>query len=58
MTDFTDDYYFIDDQNYRIVGYHTKKTIRLGDPIKVTIKEVNMQKRLIDFSIVYSENNQ
>lgn len=52
MNDLTDDYYFIDEQNYRIVGYHTKKIIRLGDPIRVMLKEVNMQKRMIDFAMV------
>ncbi|MDD4847922.1 MAG: ribonuclease R [Bacteroidales bacterium] len=57
MNDLTDDYYYIDEQNYRIVGYHTKKIIRLGDPIRVTIKEVNMQKRMIDFAMVSAINS-
>lgn len=50
ISDLADDYYYIDEENYRIIGYHTKKVIRLGDTIKVKIKKVDLRKREIDFS--------
>lgn len=49
ISDLADDYYYIDEENYRIIGYHSKKVIRLGDPIKVKIKNVDLRKREIDF---------
>ncbi|MCL2511028.1 MAG: ribonuclease R [Bacteroidales bacterium] len=49
ISDMVDDYYYIDEENYRIIGYHSKKVIRLGDPIKIKIKRVNLRKREIDF---------
>jgi ribonuclease R len=49
ISDMVDDYYYIDEENYRILGYHTKKIIRLGDPIKIKIKRVDLRKRDIDF---------
>jgi ribonuclease R len=49
ISDMVDDYYYIDEENYRILGYHTKKIIRLGDPIKIQIKRVDLNKREIDF---------
>ena len=49
ISDMGDDYYYIDEENYRIIGYHNKKIIRIGDPIKITIKRVDLRKREIDF---------
>jgi len=49
ISDMVDDYYYIDEENYRILGYHSKKIIRLGDPIKIKIKRVDLRKREIDF---------
>jgi ribonuclease R len=49
ISDMVDDYYYIDEENYRIIGYHSKKIIRLGDAIKIQIKRVDLRKREIDF---------
>lgn len=49
ISDLADDYYYIDEENYRIIGYHSKKVIRLGDLMKVKIKKVDLRKREIDF---------
>ena len=49
ISDMGDDYYYIDEENYRIIGYHSKKVIRIGDPIKIKIKRVDLRKREIDF---------
>jgi ribonuclease R len=49
INDLSDDYYYIDEENYRIIGYHNKKMLRIGDPINIKIKRVNLRKREIDF---------
>jgi len=49
ISDMVDDYYYIDEENYRIIGYHSQKIIRLGDPINIKIKRVDLRKREIDF---------
>ena len=49
INDLNDDYYYIDEENYRIIGYHNKKILRIGDPIKIKIKRVDLRKRVIDF---------
>ncbi|MCL2040663.1 MAG: ribonuclease R [Bacteroidales bacterium] len=49
INDMVDDYYYIDEENYRIIGYHSQKIIRIGDPIKIKIKRVDLRKREIDF---------
>ncbi|HHT04179.1 MAG TPA: ribonuclease R, partial [Bacteroidales bacterium] len=47
-----DDFYYIDEDNYQVVGRKYNKTYRLGDPIKIKVESVNMLKKQMDFSLV------
>jgi ribonuclease R len=50
-----DDYYsFVEDQ-HSLVGEHTKKIFRLGDPVKVRLEKVDRDKRQIDFFLLREE---
>jgi len=49
--EFTDDYYELDMENYCIVGQRTGKTIRLGDSLEILVKEVDLKRKTIDFSV-------
>lgn len=55
-----DDYYIYDDMTYTIIGERTKKTYRIGDPIRIRVENVNVDLREIDFRILYKieDNNQ
>jgi len=44
-----DDYYSYSEENRSIVGEHTKKIFRLGDPVRVRLEEVNRERRQINF---------
>lgn len=48
----TDDFYYIDEDNYQVVGRKNNRTFRLGDPIKIKVESVNMLKKQMDFSLV------
>ena len=48
----SDDFYYIDEDNYQVVGRKYNKTYRLGDPIKIKVESVNMLKKQMDFSLV------
>lgn len=48
----TDDFYYIDEDNYQVVGRHSNKTYRLGDPIKIKVERVDLMKKQMDFSLV------
>ncbi|MFA6806483.1 MAG: ribonuclease R [Bacteroidales bacterium] len=48
----TDDFYYIDEDNYQVVGRKLNRTYRLGDPIKIKVESVNMLKKQMDFSLV------
>lgn len=55
-----DDYYIYDDMTYTIIGERTKKTYRIGDPVRIRVENVNVDLREIDFRILYKieDNNQ
>jgi ribonuclease R len=47
-----DDFYYLDEDNYRIVGKRYGNIYRLGDKIKVLVKNVNLERRQLDFEPV------
>lgn len=49
MRQLNDDYYYHDDENYRIIGQRFGRTFRLGDAIRVKIRKIDLQKKQIDF---------
>jgi len=46
-----DDYYYLDEDNYRIVGRRHGHEYRLGDQVLVKVKEVNLLNRQMDLII-------
>ena len=52
MRSFDDDFYYIDEENYTLVGLHHGRSLRFGDSIKVKVMAVNLLKRQMDFDIV------
>lgn len=52
------DYYYLDEENYQVIGQSYGKTFRLGDPVFVRVKKVNMLKKQIDFVILDKEKPQ
>ncbi len=52
MKDLDDDYYIFDEKNYSLIGSSSGRQFRLGDKIKVKLKNVNEEKREIDFTLL------
>lgn len=52
ISDLEDDYYLHDEKNYRLVGEHSGKVYRLGDPVKVRVVRVEPDERIVDFVLV------
>lgn len=50
--DLPGDFYFLDEDNFRVIGEDTGKVIQLGDEVKVRIKAVDLFKRQMDFVIL------
>ncbi len=47
-----DDFYYIDEENYRYIGQHSGKIIRLGDAVSVSVRKVDLAKKQIDFIFI------
>ncbi len=52
MRKFDDDFYYIDEENYTLVGLHHGKSLRFGDKIQVRVVEVDLVKKQMTFDIV------
>jgi ribonuclease R len=55
MSDLSDDYYYFDEAQFRLVGKKTKKVFRIGTTLTVKISNANIDKRQIDLSLVEQE---
>lgn len=49
------DYYYYDEASYEMIGKDTKKTYKLGETIKIRVKDVDKMAKTIDFEIPYEE---
>jgi ribonuclease R len=47
-----DDFYELTDHGYRLVGARTKKTISLGDKVRVRLAGVDIERKTIDWNLV------
>jgi len=47
-----DDYYYLDEDNYRIIGRQFGNMYRLGDKVNVLVKDVDMEQRQLDLAII------
>src|SRR5690606_26480742 len=54
--DLSDDYYDFDEKHYAIVGRKTKNTYQLGDEVWVKVKETDLMKRHLDFTLLGKAN--
>ncbi len=52
FNDMKDDYYYLDEDNYQIVGKKYGQKLRLGDKVKVLVKKVDLVHRQLDFELV------
>ncbi len=46
-----DDYYEFDEENYRLIGRHSRNQYQLGDPVRVEILSANLAKKQIDLGL-------
>ena len=52
IRDIKDDYYTFDEKQYAIVGQSTNKIYQLGDEVTVKVKNTDLERKHLDFSLV------
>ena len=46
------DNYYLDDDNFRVVGQDTGRVIQLGDEVRIIVKSVDLFKHKMDFEML------
>lgn len=52
LRDIRSDFYEFDEGRYRLVGKRTHKVFRLGDPVRIRVKDANLEQRYLDYELV------
>lgn len=47
-----DDFYELDEKNYRLVGRRKKREYRLGQPVTIQVARANLDRKQLDFTLV------
>ena len=50
-----DDYYYLDEDNYQVIGRRYGRQYKLGDSIKIKVLRVDMEKKQMDFALIEDE---
>lgn len=56
MRDMQDDFYFLDEENYQVKGQRYGKEYKLGDSVRIKVKDIHIQKKQLDFELVTDRN--
>ena len=47
-----DDFYELDEKNFRLVGRRTRREYRLGQPVSIQVARANLDRKQLDFTLV------
>ena len=50
--DMPGDFYYLDEENFRVIGQESRRILQLGDEVRVKVKNVNLLKRQMDFDLI------
>ena len=57
VADIPGDYYYFEEETYSMVGEHTGRRYKLGEPIKITVSAVDKITRTIDFVLADEDSD-
>lgn len=49
------DFFEFDEEHYRLVGRRTRKVYRLGDAVRIRVKNTNLEQKLLDYELIEPE---
>ena len=52
LEDMKDDFYYLDEENYMVIGHRNKTSYRLGDKVTVLVKKIDIARKQMDLQIV------
>jgi ribonuclease R len=51
LSELDDDFYYLDEDNYRVIGHRHGMQYKLGDPIRIKVKHIDIKKKQLDFDL-------
>jgi ribonuclease R len=55
LKDMLDDFYYLDEENYKVIGRRYGREYQLGRPVRIKVKSIDLSRKQMDFQLV--ENN-
>lgn len=52
LSDMKDDFYYLDEENYMVIGHRNKTSYRLGDKVTILVKKIDLSRKQMDFELV------
>ena len=52
MRDMNDDFYVFNEKKLELIGQKKKKRYRLGDKVKIKVKNVDLERKTIDYVLI------
>jgi ribonuclease R len=52
LRDLDDDFYFLDEENYQVIGQRFGHQYKLGDKVRVKVKRIDLSRKEMDFQMV------
>ncbi len=49
LRDMDDDFYYLDEDNYKVIGHRYGNEYKLGDPMQIRVKHIDIQKKQLDY---------
>ena len=51
LHELADDFYYLDEDNYKVIGKNYGKEFKIGDKLLVKVKKIDLSRKRIDFAI-------
>ena len=52
LRDLSDDFYYLDEENYQVIGTRYGQKFKLGDGLRIKVKKIDLPKKQMDFGLV------
>ena len=52
LRDLDDDFYYLDEENFQVIGQRFGEQFKLGQPVKIRVKRIDIGRKQMDFDLV------
>jgi ribonuclease R len=52
LQDLQDDFYYLDEDNYQVIGSRYGQQYKLGDPVRIRVKKIDLSRKQMDFEML------